>query len=73
MEVIAVVPGIDIWRVALLLVEENGEAAPLRPTMLAEELLAAGDLDGCAEWKRIVATINVIQSADPGWGDKVLL
>ncbi len=66
MEVIAVVPGIDIWRVALLLVEENGEAAPLRPTMLAEELLAAGDLDGCAEWKRIVATINVIQSADPG-------
>ncbi len=59
-------PGIDIWRVALLLVKENGEAAALRPAMLAEELLAAGDLDGCAEWKRIVAAINVLQSADPG-------
>ena len=39
--------------------------------MLAEELLAAGDIEGCAEWKRIVAAINVLQSADPGSGEKV--
>lgn len=37
--------------------------------MRADERLAAGDLDGQAAWKRILAAIEGLQKAAPGDGD----
>lgn len=35
-------------------------------TMQADTLLAAGDLDGSATWRKIVKAIEVLQSTEPG-------
>jgi len=37
---------IDIYRTASLLVKKHGKDAPLHAAMRADEMLAAGDIDG---------------------------
>jgi hypothetical protein len=49
---------IDIYRTANVLVELHGEDAPLQAAMKADMLLEAGDLDGQAIWKRILAAVE---------------
>ena len=39
---------IDIWRVANLLIEKDGDEAPIHATIRADELLDEGDMDGLA-------------------------
>ena len=53
-----VVDDIDIWRSAKLLIDQHGDEAPIHAAMRADELLAAGDLDGYAAWKRIVRAVD---------------
>ncbi len=45
---------LDIYRSANLLVKRHGPDAPIHAAMRADELLEAGDLDGCAVWRRIL-------------------
>ncbi len=45
---------IDTYRSANLLVKQHGEDAPIHAAMRADAMLEAGDLDGCAVWKRIL-------------------
>ena len=39
-------PDLDIWRSANLLVKRHGEDAPIRAAMRADAMLEEGDLDG---------------------------
>ncbi len=39
--------------------------------MRADELLEAGDLDGCAVWQRIVKAVEELQRAKPEQSEKV--
>ena len=39
--------------------------------MCADDLLAAGEVDGCAMWKRIVRAIEQLQSGRPAEGEAV--
>ena len=48
------IPDLDIYRSANLLVRLHGQDAPIQAAMRADELLEAGDLDDAAVWKRIV-------------------
>ena len=48
------IPDLDIYRSASVLVKRHGRDAPIEAAMRADELLEAGDLDGAAVWKRIV-------------------
>ncbi len=40
------IPNLDIYRSANLLVKQHGEDAPIRAAMRADAMLEAGDLDG---------------------------
>jgi len=39
--------------------------------MRADEMLDAGDMDGQAVWKRILAAIEELQSKEPPEGERV--
>ena len=43
----------DIWRSAKLLVDQHGADAPIRTAQRADELLAQGNFEGQATWRRI--------------------
>ncbi len=45
------IPDLDIYRSANLLVKQHGEDAPIHAAMRADAMLEAGDLDGYAVWK----------------------
>ncbi len=56
---------LDIYRSAQVLVKRHGEDAPIRAAMRADELLEAGDLDGCAVWRRILRAVEELQRVKP--------
>lgn len=49
----------------------HGDDALVHAVTCADALLAAGDLDGQATWKRILAAVESLQQAAPGDGDAV--
>jgi hypothetical protein len=49
---------LDIYRTANVLVELHGDDAPIQAAMKADALLEAGDMDGQAVWKRILAAVE---------------
>lgn len=52
----------DIYRTANELIKQHGEDAPIHAAMRADELLAAGDMDGQALWKRILVVVDELLS-----------
>ena len=65
------VSDLDIYRSAKLLVKHHGADAPIEAAMRADELLEAGDLEGCATWKRILRAVEELQGSEPGAGVRV--
>ena len=65
------IPDLDIYRSANLLVKQHGEDAPIEAAMRADAMLEGGDLDGYAVWKRIPKAIEELQAAGPKSGDAV--
>jgi len=59
-----VIPDIDIWRSASVIMERYGEDAALEAAQRADDMLARGDLDGCAVWKRILKAIEEMERTD---------
>jgi len=59
------IPDIDIWRSANVMVKRYGEDAALEAAKRADELLEAGDTGGCAVWKRIVAAVEHLRRSEP--------
>jgi len=59
---------LDIYRTAKLLVDQHGQDAPIHAAMRADELLAAGDMDGARAWKRIIGAIDTLLSGKPSEG-----
>ncbi len=52
------IPDLDIYRSANLLVKQHGQDAPIEAAMRADAMLEKGDLDGCAVWKRILRAVG---------------
>jgi hypothetical protein len=52
-----VIPEIDIWRVANLMLTRHGEEAMLETAQYAHKLAADGDRAGAATWLRITNAI----------------
>jgi hypothetical protein len=61
----------DIWRAANLLVMRHGADAALAAARRADELLAAGDPEGCAIWKRILEAVAELTRTKPVEGERV--
>ncbi len=62
------IPDLDIYRAASLLVKQHGEDAPIEAAMRADATLEAGDVDGYAVWKRILRAVEELQGTELGTG-----
>jgi hypothetical protein len=60
-----VIPEIDIWRVANLMLKRYGDNAEVESTVRADELTAAGDHDGAAVWCQITDAIAQLANQTP--------
>jgi hypothetical protein len=60
-----VIPEIDIWRVANLMLNRYGEEALAEGAKRAEELADDGDLGGVAVWLRVINAIKQLAITTP--------
>ena len=60
------IPDVDIWRAALLMVKRYGDDAMLEAAASADQLMADGDVAGCTTWQRILDAIERLQAEKPG-------
>jgi hypothetical protein len=60
-----VIPEIDIWRAATLMLKRYGEKALEESTMRADELAADGDHNGAATWRRITSAVRQLGNHTP--------
>jgi hypothetical protein len=62
-----VIPEIDIWRAANLMLKRYGEKALEESATRADELAADGDRDGAGTWRRINdAVVQLANTTPPG-------
>ena len=62
---------IAIWRAARLLIDQYGAAAIERGCAHLRELTAAGDIEGCQMWARILAAMNELGRTERRDGEAV--
>ena len=65
------IPDLDIYRSANVLVKQHGENAPIEAAMRADAMLEAGDMDGYGVWRRILRAVEELQGTEPKPGGKV--
>ncbi len=58
------IPDLDIYRSANILIKSHGEDAPIHAAMRADALLEKGDLDGYAVFNRIVKATEELLSKE---------
>jgi hypothetical protein len=56
---------LDIYRSATVLIEQYGENATIFAAKHADQLLADGDIQGQAVWKRILRATEELQRREP--------
>ncbi len=65
------IPDLDIYRSAQVLVKRHGEDAPIHAAMRADAMLDKGDLEGYAVWKRILRAVEELRRMEPATGAPV--
>ena len=60
----AMIPDLDIYRSANVLVTRHGADAPIHGAMKADAMLDKADLDGYAAWRRIVKAVEELLSKE---------
>jgi hypothetical protein len=60
-----VIPEIDIWRVAFLMLNRYGDEADIESAIRAEELAEEGDQNGAAVWRRVIDAIGQLENRTP--------
>ena len=56
------IPEIDIWRIANLMLKHYGDEAEAESAIRSAELAEAGDWAGAAVWRRITDAIGQLES-----------
>lgn len=59
------IPEIDIWRAAQLMLKRYPDNALEESAARANELARAGDDDGAATWRRIMAAVGELANTTP--------
>jgi hypothetical protein len=59
------IPEIDIWRAAQLMLKRYGEKALDESAARADELALAGDDAGAATWRRIMTAVTELANRTP--------
>ncbi len=62
---------IETYRAAQATISRYGDEAGIHAAMRADELMAAGDMDGRAVWHRIERAIDELRRTIPGEGEVV--
>ncbi len=65
------VPAVEVYRSASVLIREHGEDAPLETAQRADAMLEKGSLDGQRVWKRVLAALKEIQRQELREGEAV--
>jgi hypothetical protein len=60
-----VIPEIDIWRAANLMLKRYGEKALEQSATRADELAAEEDHDGAVTWRRITDAVGQLANKTP--------
>jgi hypothetical protein len=60
-----VIPEIDIWRVANLMLNRYGDEALAESAKRAEELADDSDLAGVATWLRVIDAVRQLATTTP--------
>ena len=60
------IPDIDIWRCAQLMVNNHGDEAALEAAIMADDWLAKGNIEAQRVWLRIAKAIDELQMVKPG-------
>ncbi len=63
------ISGLDIYRGANVIMKHHGRDAPIHAAMRADALLEAGDLEGCAVFKRVLQAAEELQRTEPASGE----
>ncbi len=58
------IPDLDIYRTANVLVKHHGQDAPIHAAMRANELLDKGNMEGCAVFKRVIKAVEEMLSKE---------
>ena len=53
---------LDIYRTALVLIQQHGANAAIYASMRHDELLETGDVEGSGVWKRVLAAIDALSA-----------
>ena len=61
---LAMIPEIDIWRAASLMLKRCGEKALEESAARADELFAEQDHDGAAVWRRIIDAVGQLANTN---------
>ena len=59
------IPEIDIWRAAQLMLKRYGDKALDKTVARADQLAAAGDENGAATWRRITNAVAQLANQTP--------
>ena len=59
------IPEIDIWRAAQLMLRRYGDKALEESSARADELMAAGDYNGAVVWRRITDAVPQLANTTP--------
>ena len=59
------IPEIDIWRAAQLMIKRYGERALEESAVRADELALAGDDAGATTWRRIMSAVTELANKIP--------
>ena len=59
------IPEIDIWRVANLMLKRYGDEAPAESAIRMQELALNGDSAGAAVWRRVTDAIWLLANNTP--------
>jgi len=59
------IPEIDIWRAAQLMLKRYGDSVLEESALRADELASAGNDDGAATWRRIMTAVSGLANETP--------
>ena len=65
------IPDLDIWRAAQLMVKRYGDDAAIQAASRADDLLAEGDLDEASIWRAILRAVEELQRQKPLKGERI--
>jgi hypothetical protein len=60
------IPDIDIWRCAQLMINNHGDEAAMAAATMADDFLAKGNIEAQRMWMRIARAVDELRTVKPG-------